>query len=70
MVMIAVGQLQPNSVMFHAELSGNFIVTLKDRLRHISKKCFMVTSKVVYLKTAAEKQTVYTILCKSEKFFS
>lgn len=41
--MIAVGQLQPNSVMSHAELSGNFIVRLKDRLRHISKKCFVVT---------------------------
>lgn len=43
MIMIAVGQLQPNSVMSHAELSGNFIVKLKDRLRHISKKCFVVT---------------------------
>ena len=43
MIMIAVGQLQPNSVMSHAELSGNFIVRLKDRLRHISKKCFVVT---------------------------
>lgn len=68
--MIAVGQLQPNSVMSHAELSGNFIVRLKDRLRHISKKCFVVTWKVIYLNMATEKQTVYTILCEFEKFFS
>lgn len=61
---------QPNSVLSHAELSGNFIVTLKDRLGHISKKCFMVTWKVMYLKTDTEKQTVYTISCEFEKFFS
>lgn len=70
MIMIAVGQLQPNSVMSHAELAGNFTVRLKDRLRHISKKCFVVTWKVMYLKTATEKQTVYAILCEFEKFFS
>lgn len=43
MIILAVAQLQPNSVTSHAELFGNFIVTPKDRLRHISKKCFMVT---------------------------
>lgn len=43
MIMIAAGRRQPNSVTSCAELPGNFTVMLKDRLRHISKKCFMVT---------------------------